>query len=394
MNRRHFLATTIASSFAIAAGAAESGRKLRVAVIGHTGHGDYGHGLDVMWLKLPETEIVAVADADAEGLAKALKKLNVASGFADYREMLTKTKPDLVALAPRHLDEHRDMALAAIEAGARGVYSEKPFCRTLAEADEIIAACERRKVKFAVAHRNRYHPALPVVERLVKEDAIGRLLEIRARGKEDARGGSLDLWVLGSHLLNLATYFGGKPLACSAAVLQDGRPVTRADVQDGAEGVGPLAGNEVHARFEMERGFPLFFDSVAKAGVAAAGFGLQLIGTKGIIDVRTDAHPLAQLLPGSPFKPVQEPRVWTPITSAGLGQPEPIADIKEQLTAHLLPGRDLIAAIREDRQPLCSAHDGRVTVEMITAVFESHRLNGQRVMFPLKTTQNPLAALS
>jgi hypothetical protein len=30
---------------------------------------------------------------------------------------------------------------------------------------------------------------------------------------------------------------------------------------------------------------------------------------------------------------------------------------------------------------------------MITAVYESHRLNGQRVPFPLKTRENPLAAL-
>ena len=102
---------------------------------------------------------------------------------------------------------------------------------------------------------------------------------------------------------------------------------------------------------------------------------------------------IAQLLPGNPFQPVKEPRVWTPITSAGLGQPEPIADIKDLTGQHLLGARDLIAAIREDRQPLCSAYDGRVTVEMITAVFESHRLNGQRVAFPLQTKQNPLAQL-
>jgi predicted dehydrogenase len=393
MNRRQFLSTTAAAGLAYAAGAAEPERKLRVAIIGHTGRGDYGHGLDTMWLKLPETEIVAVADADEAGLAKELAKLKVTNGFADYREMLTKTKPDLVAIGVRQIDEHRDMALAAIAAGARGIYLEKPFCRTPAEADEIIAACTQAKVKLALAHRNRYHPALPAVEKLVKEDAIGRLLEIRCRGKEDARGGSLDLWVLGSHLLNLAAFFAGKPVACSATVLQDGRLATKADVKDGAEGVGPLAGNEVHARFEMERRVPVFFDSIANAGDKAAGFGLQLIGTKGIIDLRIDEHPLAHLLAGNPFDPVKETRAWTPITSAGLGQPEPMVDVKEQSGGHLIPARDLIAAIRENREPLCSAADGRVTVEMICAVFESHRLGGRRVAFPLATRQNPFSLL-
>lgn len=260
MNRRQFITTTAVASLALTSRATDPSAKFRVAVVGHTGRGGYGHGLDTMWLQLPGTEIVAVADADAKGLESALKTLRVTRGFADYRKMLAETRPDIVAIGPRHIDQHRDMSVAAIEAGVRGIYVEKPFCRTPAEADQIIAAAEHRKVKVAVAHRNRYHPVLPVLAKLIQEGVIGRVLEIRARGKEDQRGGSLDLWVLGSHLLNLATVFAGKPLACSATVLQDGRPVTRADVKRGDEGVGPLAGNEVHARFEMERGCPLFFN--------------------------------------------------------------------------------------------------------------------------------------
>lgn len=394
MNRRRFLATTIATGVAYAARAAEGERKLRVAVIGHSGHGDYGHGLDVVWLRMPEVEIVAVADADAAGLEKAKKKLKLEQGFADYRQMLAEIKPDIVTVAPRHVDEHRAMTLAAIDAGARGIYIEKPFCRTPAEADEIIVAADKRKTKIAIAHRNRYHPALPAVERMLQDNALGQVLEIRLRGKEDARGGAQDLWVLGAHLLNLAAFFGGAPKSCTATLLQDGRPATKADVKEGAEGVGLIAGNAVHARFEMERGIPVFFDSLANAGTKTSGFGLQIIGTKGIVDLRFDTEPLAQLLPGNPFQPGKEPRVWTPISSAGPGQPEPIADIKEQVSSHLLATRDLLAAIREDRAPLCSAVDGRTVLEMIMAVFESHRFSGQRVAWPLANRQNPLEQMA
>lgn len=393
MNRRQFLATTIAGGVAYAARAAESDRKLRVAVIGHTGHGDYGHGLDVVWLRMPGVEIAAVADADAAGLEKAKKKLKVEHGFADYRQMLAEVKPDIVAVAPRHVDEHRDMTLAAIDSGARGIYIEKPFCRTPAEADEIIAAADKRKAKIAIAHRNRYHPALPAVERMLKGNELGQVLEIRMRGKEDARGGAQDLWVLGAHLLNLGAFFGGAPKSCTATLFQDGRPVTKADLKEGAEGVGLIGGNAVHARFEMESGIPVFFDSIANAGTKTSGFGLQIIGTKGIVDLRFDTEPLTQWLPGNPFQPAKEPRVWVPISSAGPGQPEPVTDIKEQVSSHLLATRDLLAAIREDRAPLCSAADGRAVLEMIMAVFESHRLSGQRVAWPLANRQNPLAQL-
>ena len=392
MNRRHFFTTAAAASLTLNSHAADGG-KLRVAVIGHTGRGNYGHGIDTMWLSVPETEIVAVADADAAGLAAELKKLKVTKGYADYRVMLNEAKADIVAIGPRHIDQHRDMCLAAIEAGARGIYMEKPFCRTPAEADEIVAACEKKGVKLALAHRNRWHPVLPVVAKLLKDGAIGRVLEIRARGKEDARGGSLDLWVLGGHLLNAASYLAGKPVSCTATVLKDEHPVTKADVKEGDEGIGLLAGNEVHARFEMESGIPVFFDSIHDAGNKQAGFGLQVIGTLGIIDLRIDTEPLGQILTGSPFKPTSEPRAWVPISTAGIGKPEPIANLGKEVMGHLTGARDLLAAMRDNRQPLCSAEEGRTTIEMICAVFESHRLGGQRAAWPLQTRENPLARL-
>jgi len=391
MIRRQLLAS-LPAFFTASSFAAES--KLRVAVIGHTGRGNYGHGLDTLWLKIPTVEIVAVADADDQGLRAELKKLKVETGYADYRAMLTEVKPDIVAIGPRHIDQHRDMLLAAIQAGVRGIYVEKSFCRSPAEADEIIAAADKAGTKIAIAHRNRYHPVLPVIAKLIKEDVIGRVLEMRGRGKEDPRGGSLDLWVLGTHLFNLATYFGGAPKACSATVMQDGRPITKADVKEGDEGIGALAGNEVHARFELANGVPLFFDSIQNAGTKEAGFGLQIIGTKGIIDFRIDKEPVAHLCAGSPFNPaLKEPRQWQPITTGGVNKPEPIPNLGPQVASHETAGLDLIAAVRENRAPLIDAVQGRETIEMVCAIFESHRLNGQRVTFPLQTRVNPFTLL-
>ena len=393
MNRRCLLAS-LPAALAATSFAGTTNPKLRVAIIGHTGRGNYGHGLDTMWLRIPAVEIVAVADADAAGLAAALKKLSVAKGFADYLAMLAEVKPDIVAIGPRHVDQHRDMLLAATKAGAKGIYIEKPFCRSLQEVDEVIAAADKAGTKIAIAHRNRYHPVLPVIAKLIKEDAIGRVLELRGRGKEDARGGSLDLWVLGSHIFNLACIFGGAPKSCVATVLQDGKSITKVDVKEGDEGIGALAGNEVHARFQMTNGIPLFFDSVQNAGDKKAGFGLQIIGTKGIIDFRIDKEPLVHLLAGSPFDPaVKEPRQWQPITTAGIGLLESIVDLGKQLSTHETAGLDLIAAIRDNRAPLCDAVQGREIIEMISSVFESHRLGCQRVTFPLQTRVNPLTLL-
>jgi len=135
---------------------------------------------------------------------------------------------------------------------------------------------------------------------------------------------------------------------------------------------------------------PLFFDSIQNAGTKEAGFGLQIIGTKGIIDFRIDKEPVAHLCAGSPFNPaLKEPRQWQPITTGGVNKPEPIPNLGTQVASHETAGLDLIAAIRENRAPLIDAVQGRETIEMVCAIFESHRLNGQRVTFPLQTRVNP-----
>jgi predicted dehydrogenase len=390
MNRRYFLAASTASLLAQSAAFAAVPRKQRVAVIGD--HGDFGHDLDRLWLGVPETEIIAVSDPDAGVLAGRLRDLGVTQGFADYREMLEKTQPEIVAIGPRQITHHHEMAMAAAKSGAKGIYMEKPFCRTLAEADEIISACEKHNVRLALAHRNRYHPVLPTVAALVNDGRIGRLLEVRCRGKEDARGGGLDLWVLGSHVLNVALIFTGPPAACSATLFQGKRPATPTDIRDGAEGVGPLAGDALHARFDTGNGVPIYFESVKQAGNAAVGFGLQLIGTQGIIDLRMDQGVMAHHLAGNPFQPSHEPRAWQPISTGGIGIAEPLPDTPKQVSSHLLTVRDLLGSIRENRAPLCSAADGRTVLEMTMGVFSSHVKGGARVALPLEDRRHPLAS--
>ena len=397
-DRRSFLAGASASlavsSWSVSADENRNASKpLTVAAIGHTGRGNFGHGLDTVWLHLSEAEVIAAADPDQAGLAAELKKLNIERGFRDYRQMLAEVRPDIVAVCPRHADQHRDMVVACAQAGVKGIYIEKPFCRTPAEAYDMKAACDEHKVKLAVAHRNRYHPTLEVIDRLIADGKIGRLLEIRGRGKGDRRGGAEDLWVLGTHVLNLMAYFGGAPTSCSGVLLQDGRRINRHDVKEGAEGLGPMGGNEVHARYEMSRGVVGYFDSIANDGTKSAGFGLQLVGSEGIVNIQCDKHPLAWLCPGNPFEPTTKPRPWIPISTAGVGLPEPRGDLSELVSHHGAPARDLVLSIREDRQPVCNLAEGALTVEMVCAVFESHRLGSQAVEFPLKERQNSLTNL-
>ncbi len=391
MYRRTFL-TTLASAPLLPDLIAKTA-PLRVGVIGHTGRGKYGHGLDTMWLQEPRTAIVAVSDPDPEGRAAAQKRLSVTEAHADHRSLLEKTRPDIVAICPRYADQHHRMLSDAIEAGVRGIYIEKPYVRTPREADEISQLVKKHGTRIAVAHRNRYHPSLLQAATLLKGGTFGPLLEIRARGKEDKRGGALDLWVLGSHVLNLAAFFTGTPTACSASILLAGSPVTKSDIRDGDEGLGPLAGDEVHARFKTPSGVPIYFDSKKDQGNKTAGFGLQLICSEAVIDLRTDAEPMIHVLQGSPFRPTSTPRAWLPLTSGGIGVPEPLANIKSLIAGHQLPASNLLECISTGAEPTCGPTEAAATVEMISAIFESHRLKSATVQLPLSHRDNPLSLL-
>src|SRR6266542_2509170 len=88
-----------------AGGGKDPARTYRACVIGNTGRGGYGHGLDVCFQKVPGVKVVAVADPDAGGRAQTLKKTGALDGYADWREMLEKEHPDLVSIGPRWVED-------------------------------------------------------------------------------------------------------------------------------------------------------------------------------------------------------------------------------------------------------------------------------------------------
>ncbi len=364
-------------------------KRMRVGIIGDTPRGKYGHGLDVCWKEIPDCEIVGVADPDEAGRAAAVKKLGSPQSFANYEEMMDAAKPEIVAICPRHADQHRDMFLAAARRGIH-VYVEKPMCRDLVEADEMAAACEEHGVKLAVAHLTRYSPTLDVVREEIADGRIGDLLEIRARGKEDRRGGAEDLWVLGSHMLNVMHFLAGEPRWCFGRLEADGRAAVARDVVDGAEGLGPLAGNGAHAVYGFDKGVKGFFGSVqGKEAPGAGRYGLQVFGSEGIIDLHEGYAPVVRMLEEPTWCAAESGKGWAPVTSEGVGKKETLPE-DWRLAGNVAAAKDLMQAIRDDRQPECSVYEGRWTVEMILGVFASH-VARRPVELPLKLRENALA---
>lgn len=366
--------------------------KYRVGIIGRTGKGDYGHGIDTVWKEIPEVEVVALADENDAGRAKAVERTGAKTGYADYREMLDKEKPQIVGIGPRWIDQHFELVMACVERGCH-IYMEKPFCRTLAEADQIVTAVERKHVKLALAHQTHYSPMLPVVKKLIAEDKLGKILEIRARGKEDGRGGTEDLWVLGSHVLDLMRFFGGDPTSCYATIVtKDGKPATKTDIVAGREGLGPLAGDGVNAMFTLSSGATGYFGSHRGQGGGKSRFGIQIFGSKGVLEIVSGYLPSVKFLPDPTWSPLRSGIAWENVSSNGVAKPESLKDTGLH-GGNIAAVKNLIECIENDGHPACGVYEGRAIVEMIMSVFESHRLKAP-VSFPLQEREHPLLKLA
>src|SRR5437016_5830749 len=87
-SRRDFMRLASFTGALVVAGlpsfAAEPGAKLKGAVIGHTGRGDYGHGLEGIFSHRPNVEVVALADPDSEGRARTAAKIGASRSYANY----------------------------------------------------------------------------------------------------------------------------------------------------------------------------------------------------------------------------------------------------------------------------------------------------------------------
>ncbi|MDP8244319.1 MAG: Gfo/Idh/MocA family oxidoreductase [Candidatus Hinthialibacter antarcticus] len=382
--RRRFLSTgvsmTAVSTFSVRSSSAA--KDYKAAVIGRTGGGDYGHGYDRIFNGLDNISVVAVADHDENGRMKAAERSGAKRQYAEYREMLEKEKPDLVSIAPRQPDCHKDMAITAIESGAH-VFMEKPITETLEDSDAIIRAAEKHGAKIFIAHNRRYTKLFRQIQQLIKDGSIGTVLEMRVYGKQDARAGGEDLIVLGVHDFDLMRLYFGDPLWCNATVQQDGRDITINDARLGREPY-LVAGDTMCATFAFPNNIFCHWTSVKTDDHWNTNFSkrekwrFDVNGTKAIIAYQSG---LEAAIWNSPFPAHTDGSVqWKDL-------PEPENWSLPEHEQH--PIKNLIHAVENDVQPICSMYDGRWAIEMVSSVYESHFKQG-RVAYPLKKRGHPL----
>ncbi|QJW96312.1 Gfo/Idh/MocA family protein [Frigoriglobus tundricola] len=203
--------------------------RLRMAVIG-VGHLGQHHAR--ILANMPDVDLVGVVDANPDQARTVAAKLGT-EAYEHFEPLIGCVDAVSVVTPTIH---HHAVASAFLNAGVPTLV-EKPVCRTLAEADDLIALADAAGVPLQVGHIERFNPAF---EELARRPIRPKFVEAERHGPFTGRsidiGAVLDLMI---HDLDLLLALVGGPVTRVAAV-----------------GAAVFGGYEdmVNARLEFENG--------------------------------------------------------------------------------------------------------------------------------------------
>jgi predicted dehydrogenase len=268
---------------------------------------------------------------------------------------------------------HAELCVAAAGAG-KAILLQKPMALTLEECDRIIEAVEHAGVWFSMAYQMRCDPQNIHMKRLVDEGAVGRVGIARRRhcigvllSREFVEGPSR--WHI-SREANRGMWMDDASHACDWLVWMFGRPKTvMAEIDNVLTDVAP-----------DDAGFAIFrypdgmMAEVHNASITrAAESTTEIYGDRGVIIQNHGDGPSCGVKPEHAigvklYQADSEEKGWQ-----DQGLPVP-ASHGERIAG---VSRPFIDALRAG-EPLCSAREGRVSVEMILASYRSAE-TGRRI---------------
>lgn len=247
-------------------------------------------------LASPDVEMTAVCTTRPETAEEAREAFGAKLAFHDYREMVTSSEIDAVAVVVK-VPEHYGPTKAAIEAG-KHVYTEWPLGRTTAEADELASLARSRGVQTAVGLQSRVSPTLMYVKELIETGYVGEVLSIHVScirdgslarpssrtWQRDFNLGANTLTIANGHVIDALRFVAGDFTRVSCIVTTqapqwyetDTRQLVDVTSPDNVLVSGTLVGGAVAS------------SHVAAAPWAGSGFRMEIYGRDGTLIVTGD----------------------------------------------------------------------------------------------------------
>ena len=120
-------------------------------------------------------EFAALCDINEAAMQEKSDRFNLGAvhKYTDYREMLEKESPKLVAIATES-GKHAKIAMECIDAGCN-VIIEKPIALSISDANEIINRARKKGVVVCANHQNRFNKSVQYIRKALEAGRFGRL---------------------------------------------------------------------------------------------------------------------------------------------------------------------------------------------------------------------------
>jgi UDP-N-acetyl-2-amino-2-deoxyglucuronate dehydrogenase len=359
--------------------------KIRTAVVG-VGKVTDLHARALSGLSI--SQFTAVCSSSREKADLFARKYNI-RGYTDVSEMVKNEKIDAVIICTPH-PFHRDPAIAAMDAGAH-VLVEKPFASCLEDCDAMLGASVRNKRQTGVIGQRRWYQPVQRIRNAIDQGKICRpvfgtvnMLGWRDeayyrsdpwRGSWKGEGGGV-LVNQAPHQIDLLQWFMGEIVELYGLWSNLNHPYI--EVEDTANAIIKFKNGAVGNIIVSNSQKPGIYGKVhihgengASVGVQTDGGAMFIAGMSNILE-----PPVNDLwtVPGEE----QLLKEWIKQDS------ESFLSLKNPMDYyHERQIEDFLQAIAEGRKPLITGEDGRITVEIFTAIYRSTR-DRRPVKWPLK----------
>lgn len=153
-----------------------SKKHIRLATVG-TGYFSQFHY--AAWQRIPEVELVAVCDQDSAAAQKIVDQYQIKTLYSDFSKMLKQQQPDLVDIITPP-ETHLPFIRIAAERGVN-IICQKPFCGTLAQAEQAAVIADEAGVLLVVHENFRFQPWYQFIKQLLDDGLLGQVYQAQFR---------------------------------------------------------------------------------------------------------------------------------------------------------------------------------------------------------------------
>jgi predicted dehydrogenase len=303
------------------------------------------------------SRLVAFHSRQRERAEAFAARFGADTAYDDLDRLLADDRIGVVYIA-NEVDRHAPIAVAAARAG-KHVLVEKPMALTAEECRAMIGAAAENGVRLAVAYYVRFFEKSEVMRRLIAEGAIGQVVRATVTQigyvnpdpvapkawRVSGRGGGNMLADVGSHRIDLLTYWLGRPERVAGLTDRLSLPYAAPDTETALVRFA----NGVHVTVLASANVPRGAPATAGPNNATGGTSIEVYGTDGAL--------------------LTDPWSDVPVTVSGKDLP-PVACVRPE-NAHAPLVADFATAIATGGAPRFSGQDGMWATAVIDGAARS-----------------------